>query len=188
MNRYLQSMSDYMANLFAIADKEPDPHRKAIMYNYAQHHAFELGGRYEEIFTSEMTIDHPVYHVKMGPGAVTTYDGTGEVDGFYRGLNEHALTLGDGIFALADWGVASRHTINIFYDGSELEGLGLEAGDPSKKYAGSYQIAMFWNYSADAHLIGEDVYQITEMESHQLADEDLVTLEQQHAVVGAFIR
>jgi hypothetical protein len=163
LKKAVKDVADWLASIDANAKAEKDPHRKAILRNYCTHVALEFNGRWSEFLGPEMAIDDPVYHVRMGTPDVVTADGYNAVVAFYGELNDDTvLTNHDERLAVADWGLASYNTFNMWTRGRRLAALGIKIDnvDPDGYYRIHRPIAMFWNYTSDARLIGEDVFDV----------------------------
>lgn len=163
MKKAVKDVADWLASIDAAAKGEKDPHRKAILENYRMHVALEFNGRWPEFLGPDMAIDEPVYHARMLTTDVVTADGYDAVIKFYGELNDDiVLTNHDERLAVSDWGFASYNTFNMWTRGRRLASLGFEIEDvdPEGHYRIHRPIAMFWNYTADAKLIGEDVFDV----------------------------
>lgn len=104
------------ARIDRLLAKTHDEHHRAILRNYRRHVLLELAGRWPEILTPEMTVEHPVYRSVMG-AQTTVYDGIDEVAGFYRGLSEAGMQVSSPVeerVAVADWGLATEtHSLQV---------------------------------------------------------------------------
>ena len=60
-----------------------NPRHLYLLHAYNRHRYLEIAGRWEEIFTPDMTVDKPVYHFNMY-GKVLTLDGAEAVQTVYR--------------------------------------------------------------------------------------------------------
>jgi hypothetical protein len=167
MKQAIRDVSAWMEGIQQAGIDEKDPHRKKILENYLQHVALEFNGRWPEFLGPDMTVDRPLYRVNMGltpeTDQVVVCDGYNAVLGFYMALNEETvLTNQDERLAVSDWGLASYNTINMWTRGQHLASIGVELADsePESYYRVSFPIVMFWNYTSDAMLIGEEVFRV----------------------------
>lgn len=161
MSKYLEGFREFMRNGKETALAEPSPHRRAILLNYNRHAALEFStNKWQHIFTEQMTVDHPHYRVHLAMPELMTFDGTDAVKGFYSALNERVVWLQEEQLFVNDWGMGSYSTFGQFASGAEVRQFGYEADDPDARYAMLCPLAMFWPYSSDAKMIGEDVYQL----------------------------
>ena len=187
MNLYLSAFADYMALLDQLTKNEHNPRRRAIMENYTLHHAYELSGRWPEIFSTGLAVDEPEYHFKLGTTELIAHVGTEQVNALYVSLNENVMTIQDGDVAVGDWGVASRSTGHIFHSGKDLAAQGMPIDDEDATYVASSRLAMFWPYDENCKMIGEDVYQLTDFEFSKVAPDQVVTMETRNAVAAPYI-
>lgn len=188
MSKYLEGFRAFMQGVADSVEKESDPHRKAILANYLQHAALEFSDRASEIFTPEMTVDQPTYHVRIDDGHVADYDGIDAVKGYYEAVNQEIIMLNDETHWVSDWGLATYSTLVRIAKGSNLMGAHQEGRDRDAIYAEHYLLGMFWPYDENAKLLGEHVYQLEPAKATKLADDEIVTLEQRMAVAAEFVR
>jgi hypothetical protein len=175
-SKYLTNVEAWFKNIENTAAAEPNPHRKAILLNYLEHAALEYSDRWEEIFTPDRTVEHPVYHVKWGTPDVVIHDGMDAVKTFYAALKDQGvLTDQDEYLSVDDWGFSSFLTICIFMPGRQLLDAGSQVDDPDAMYVVMQPTGMYWLYDERARLIGERVYEIAPPEIVKCAPEDVVT-------------
>ena len=187
MNKYLAAFRDCMQVIADASEAEKDPHRKAILDNFLRHAALEFSGQDEKILTPEMTVDHPVYHVKWGSN-LATYDGMEAVQGYYNAVNEVVSTFQDHTCWVNDWGIASYSKFVRFTTGKALaaEGADIEADDTT--YAQLLPMAMFWKYDENAKLIGEDVFMLTDPSYERVGEGEMFSVAELHDVARSFLR
>ncbi|MEJ2870512.1 hypothetical protein WCD74_22280 [Actinomycetospora sp. OC33-EN08] len=133
-----------------------NPLHRRILENYRLHAIFEVAGSWEQIFTPDMTVEHPIYNVE-GPNGRMTLEGHDAVTGFYRQLVDlgmNVMAVEDEELAVADWGFASQYRVHVY-----LRGSALPDGDPDKFYVQSRLICMHWPYDEHGRMIGETVYE-----------------------------
>ncbi len=64
-----------------------NPRHRFILQAYARHRLLEMSGRYDEIFTPEMTVEYPVYRFHA-LGLATTLEGTNQIRALYKSWAE----------------------------------------------------------------------------------------------------
>ena len=187
MSKYLDAFEAYMAKGLKTANADPNPHRRAILLNYNRHAALEFSDLWQHIFTKSMTVDHPKYKVQLGTPDLQDFDGMAAVKGFYSALNEHIVWLQDEELFVNDWGLASYSTFGMFVTAAEAQAAGHTVDDLNAAYIFMCPLAMFWPYSKDAKLIGEDVFQLAPFTLHKPDPEDVVTFEQRKRMLSQYI-
>ena len=60
-----------------------NPRHLYLLYAYNRHRYLEMAGRFEEIFSPDMTVEKPVYHFNM-LGKTFTVEGAEAVKSVYR--------------------------------------------------------------------------------------------------------
>jgi hypothetical protein len=188
VSKYLEQQDVVFSGLRTQMENELKPLHKKIRLNNLRHMALEMSARWEEFVADydTMMVEEPLYRVKLG-GPEVEYKGTDGVRDFYAGLDPVAVMLTREDTAIADWGLAARVCDTILLKGSDLADDGLArdlagdkidaVSDPDAIYAlEMIPIAMFWPYTADGRLAGEEIYQIGGPERLvECAPEDLVT-------------
>ena len=53
-----------------LLETNTNPRHRRILSNYRRHAMLEVSGRYEEIFTPEMTVEHPFYRISSADGVL----------------------------------------------------------------------------------------------------------------------
>jgi len=187
MSKYLDAFETFMIKGREQARKETNPHRRAILTNYNRHAALEFSDNWQHIFTKEMTVDHPYYRVHLGNPSLATFDGLTAVKGFYSSLNERVVWLQDEQLFVNDWGFASYSTFGQFATGADVVAMGYEADAPEATYAMLCPLAMFWPYTEDAKMIGEDVYQLAPFTVVKPNPADIFTFAERSRMLGEFI-
>ena len=142
-----------------------NPLHRQILENYRRHAILEVTGNWQQIFTPDMTVEHPVYYVNGG-GMSLTLDGPEQVQGFYQGLERTQTTvmvLEDEVIAVADWGFASEAIFHTYVTGaaaasSFARGEGGFDADPERFYVSRRRLAMIWPYDERGRMKGEHVY------------------------------
>ncbi len=154
---------DLRQNVKAIDElisKTENPRHRAILQNYRTHALLELSGRYEEIFSPELTCPEPVYRTTE-VGGTGVFTGAEEVREMYRRFvesGESVIVVEDEQLAVADWGFASEATHRQFVSGTSLLERGDVVEDPDSTYLLSRRVVMVWHYLG-GKLTGEHVYE-----------------------------
>jgi hypothetical protein len=191
MKKAVRDVGNWVASIAEAARLETNLHRRAILENYYQHVALEYNGRWEEFLGPDMAVREPVYRARLGGGArADLYDGHAAVMAFYNALNEETvLTNHDERLAVADWGFASYNTFDMWATGKHLPrmGIALDGVDSRANYLVSRPIAMFWNYTSDAKLIGEEVYELAAPTVERIDASDAPTWEEVRNAVRRFL-
>lgn len=190
VKKAISDVSGWVAGIERAGRAEKNPHRKAILANYLQHVALEFNGRWEEFLGPDMCIDEPVYKSRLGTAEIQLADGYAAVLGFYHALNEDTvLTNHDERLAVADWGFVSYNTFNMWTSGRHLKTLGLSV--PNANAAGYYRISrpivMIWNYTSDAKLIGEEVYEVVPPRIDEIPAAEMPTWEEVRDTVKSYL-
>lgn len=156
-----------------------NPHHRAILKNYRRHGLLEVSGLWQEILSPRMTVDEPYYRI-MFHDRTEIYDGMEAVRGLYSGLAEmDPMLFGpiDEKVAVADWGFAAESKFDVYLPGSELAKIGYTVEDENALHRARIPVAFMWHYTADARLIGENVYQDWGTAQIEVADpSDLITI------------
>jgi hypothetical protein len=187
MSKYLDAFEEYMRKNRQQALAETNPHRRAILLNYNRHAALEFSDKWEHIFTKSMTVDKPHYKVQLGMPSLVDFDGLKAVQGFYSTLNQRVVWLQDEQLFVNDWGLASYSTFGQFVTGAQAAEAGYPTDDAKATYILHCPLAMFWPYSKDAKLIGEDVYQLAPFTLVVPAPEDIFGFEERSRMLSEYI-
>jgi hypothetical protein len=157
----------------ALAVTENPLHRR-ILENYRRHAILEVTGNWRQIFTPEMTVEHPVYRLNAD-GKSITLDGYEQVSRFYSSLEHKATTvmvLEDEQIAVADWGFASEAWFHTYTPARFVPG-----GDPDKFYLRRQLVAIHWPYDRRGRMIGEHVYvHDAATETHEIPAHEYITI------------
>jgi hypothetical protein len=141
------------------------PLHRAILLNYRRHAMLEVSGRYDEIFTPDMTVDVPHYKIFHLSEEILCQEFVGAQvkDELYKGLTDRGITvmmLEHERLSLADWGFASEALFHFYTPGSALAGVKHPAvDDPEAMYDVYRWNSMHWTYDHRGRLMGEHVYQ-----------------------------
>ena len=114
-----------------LLETNTNPRHRRILSNYRRHAMLEVSGRYEEIFTPEMTVEHPFYRNSSADG-VLELDGLEAVQGFYQSLidnNSTVMLLEHENIIVNDWGFASEALFHSFIPGEAAVTNGHEVAE-----------------------------------------------------------
>jgi hypothetical protein len=150
-----------------------NPRHRYLLQAYDRHRNLEHAGRYEEIFSPEMTVEHPVYRFQMIGQPPMQLAGREQVEPLYR----HWAETNQSIFynesetvAVGDWMIVSTMTGYQQQLGSALVAAGHDV-DADATYLLRGRVAMIWPYDDRGRLVGENVWEYDESEH------DLIKLE-----------
>lgn len=153
-----------------------NPLHRQILENYRRHAILETTANWREIFTPEMTVEHPIYRIHTA-AETQIADGRDAVMAVYAGIEQAGTTvmvLEDEQIAVADWGFASESIFNIYVPGRSVPG-----GDPEKFYISRTSLAMVWPYDNRGRMIGEHTYSAPgTSELREVPEEEFITLEE----------
>jgi len=165
-----------------------------LLHAYNRHRYLEMAGRFEEIFTPDMTVEKPVYHFDLF-GKKFTAEGAEAVKGLYREWTRTAQCVfygdgdGDEKLAVSDTMIVSSATLYQQTPGHILAAEG-EPVDPDATYLWKAVEYMIWPYDDKGRLIGEDVweYDETAREIIPLDPSDVLTAEQSGKLLAPLIK
>src|ERR1700728_3229813 len=117
-----------------VLEATENPRHRYLLQSYLRHRYLESAGRYQEILTPGMTVEHPVYRFSLIGQPRFTLDGREQVEAVYR----HWTQTGQCVFYVEDESVAvGDHLIvgrGIGYQQplrGELAGAGGDARPPA---------------------------------------------------------
>jgi hypothetical protein len=165
-----------------LLERTENPRHHYLLSAYNRHRYLEIAGRYQEIFTPEMTVEHPVYRLALIGQPPVKLDGRDEVEALYRGWTEtqqNVFYAEDEVVAVSDNMVVSRMVLYQQVLGGELVAGGLDA-DEDAMYLAKMDIAMLWPYDDQGRMIGEDVWEYdgTGKDYIKLEPGEVLTVEQ----------
>lgn len=168
-----------------------NPRHRYLLHAYNRHRYLEMAGRYQEIFTPEMTVDEPVYHFNM-LGKKLTLDGAEAVRSVYRewtGTAQCVFYADDEKLAVSDTMVVSTSVMYQQTPASVLAAEGVPV-DPNTMYLVKTAEHMVWPYDEQGRLIGEDVWEYDETvrEFIPLQPEDVLTVDQSAKLLNPLIK
>jgi len=175
-----------------LLDVTENPRHRYLLATYNRHRYLEMAGRYKEIFTPEMTVEHPVYRFSMVGRPQFKLDGRAEVEALYQRYartNQCIFYAEDETLAVGDMMIASRAIIYQQAMGSSLVRLGIHA-DENAVYLTKSNIAMIWPYDERGRMIGEDVweYDDTDRDFIKLDPADVLSAEQAAKLLEPLIK
>lgn len=163
-----------------LIERTENPRHRYLLQAYDRHRNLEHAGRFEEIFTPEMTVEHPVYRFNMIGQPPMKLEGREQVEPLYRFWAEtsqsvfynESETVAVGDFMVVSTMVGYQQTL-----GSVLAAAGVEAEEDAM-YLLRGRVAMVWPYDDHCRLVGENVWEYDESEHEVIkldADEVLST-------------
>lgn len=157
-----------------------NPRHRYLLQAYDRHRNLEHAGRYREIFTPEMTVEHPVYRFNMIGQPPMLLDGREQVEPLYRHWSETDQTIfyvEDESVAVGDFMVVSTMVGYQQVAGSDLvagaaaTGHGVGDLDADAMYLLKGRVVMMWPYDRRGRLVGENVWEYDDSE-HDLSKLD----------------
>jgi len=192
-----------------------NPRHRFLLMAYGRHRYLEVAGRYQEIFSPDMTVGRPVYHFNVS-GNELVLEGEERVKSLYRMWAE----THQSIFYVEDEQVAvcDNHVLSVagtLYQ--QVSGKSVRANkwlarlpkglsrrllemvldqkhhhaDPDDMYLyKTVGLQMIWPYDDRGRLIGEDVYEprIEESELIKLDPQDVLTTEASGRLLNPLIK
>ena len=137
-----------------------NPRHRYLLQVCNRHRYLELSGRWEEIFASAMTVEHPVYHLS-GLGQTIVLDGAAAVQQAYKewaAAGQSVCYVADERLAVGDHLVSSTATLMRQTPGEALVDLGIYA-DPDATYLVTTTEHLVWTYDDEGRLVTEDVWE-----------------------------
>jgi len=190
MNRF--DITQTNAAVERLIETMENPRNLYLLHAYNRHRYLEMAGRWEEIFTPEMTVEKPVYHFSV-LDTTTTLDGTEAVKEVYREWTRTSqcvfYTGGDEQLAVSDAMIVSTSTLYQQYPGAILAAGGAPV-DPDVTYLVKMATHMIWPYDHRGRLVGEDVweYDSSVRELIPLDPADFLTAEQSAKLLAPLIK
>ena len=190
MNRF--DITQTNAAVERLIETMENPRHLYLLHAYNRHRYLEMAGRWEEIFTPEMTVEKPVYHFNV-LDTTTTLDGTEAVKEVYREWTRTSqcvfYTGGDEQLAVSDAMIVSTSTLYQQYPGAILAAGGAPV-DPDVTYLVKMATHMIWPYDHRGRLVGEDVweYDSSVREVIPLDPADVLTAQQSGKLLAPLIK
>jgi hypothetical protein len=168
-----------------------NPRHRYLLQAYDRHRNLEHGGRYEEIFAPEMTVEHPVYRFNMIGQPPMTLEGREQVEPIYKlwAETDQCIFYNENeTVAVGDRMVVSTMTGYQQTLGSALAAGGIDA-EQDAMYLVRGRVVMFWPYDERGRLVGENVweYDQSEHEVIKLDPADVLTVERARELLDPLI-
>jgi hypothetical protein len=169
-----------------------NPRHRYLLEAYDRHRNLEHAGRFEEIFTPEMTVERPVYRFNMLGQPAMTLEGREQVEPVYAlwaQTNQSIFYNESETIAVGDWMVTSTMVGYQQTLGSALVAGGVDA-DTDAMYLVRGRVAMIWPYDERCRLIGENVweYDASEHDLIELDPGDVLTTERAAELLAPLIK
>jgi hypothetical protein len=189
MNRF--DITQTNAAVERLIETTENPRHLYLLHAYNRHRYLEMAGRFDDIFTADMTVENPVYHFNV-LDSVMTYDGAQAVKEVYRAwtsTDECIFYADNEKIAVSDTMVVSTLMIYQQHPGSILAAGGAPV-DPDVTYLMKTATHMIWPYDERGRMIGEDVweYDPSLREIIPLDPADVLTVEQSGKLLNPFIK
>jgi hypothetical protein len=175
-----------------LLERTENPRHRYLLHAYDRHRNLEHAGRFEEIFTPEMTVEHPVYRFNMIGQPPMKLEGREQVEPVYRlwaETNQSVFYNEQETVAVGDFMVTSTMVGYQQTLGSALLAAGVDAEENST-YLLRGRVAMIWPYDERCRLVGENVWEYDETEHDliKLEPDEVLTTQQAAALLAPQIR
>ncbi len=169
-----------------------NPRHRYLLEAYDRHRNLEHAGRYEEIFTPEMTVERPVYRFNMLGQPPLVLEGREQVEPVYALWAEtdqsifysesESIAVGDRL--IVSTMIGYQQTL-----GAALAAGGIDA-DEDAMYLVRGRVAMVWPYDDRGRLIGENVWEYDDAEHEliKLAADEVLTTERAAELLAPLIK
>jgi hypothetical protein len=144
-----------------LIERTENPRHRYLLEAYDRHRNLEHAGRFAEIFTPEMTVEHPVYRFNMLGQPPMVLEGREQVEPVYSlwaETNQSIFYNESETVAVGDWMVVSTMVGYQQTLGAALVAGGIEA-DQDAMYLVRGRVAMIWPYDERGRLVGENVWE-----------------------------
>lgn len=174
-----------------LIDVTENPRHRYLLEAYDRHRNLEHAGRFEEIFTPEMTVERPVYRFNMIGAPPMTLEGREQVEPVYRlwaETNQSIFYNESETVAVGDWMVVSTMVGYQQTLGAALVAAGIDAEEDAM-YLVRGRVAMIWPYDERGRLVGENVweYDATEHDLIKLDPRDVLSTERSAELLSPLI-
>ncbi|NMM88322.1 hypothetical protein B2J88_28900 [Rhodococcus sp. SRB_17] len=168
-----------------------NPRHRYMLQAYDRHRNLEMAGRWPEIFTPEMTVDHPVYHFNIF-GLTSVLEGADAVKAVYQQWTETDQCIfyaEDEKLAVGDNTIVSSVWMYQQAPGSVLVESGFDV-DADAWYLLKNLEHLVWPYDDEGRLIGEDVWEVDEStrEFIKLEPSEVLTVAQSAKLLDPYIK
>lgn len=168
-----------------------NPRHRWLLQAYNRHRYLEMAGRWKEIFSPEMTVEHPVYHFNVF-GINSVLDGAAAVQAVYEEWSRTAQCVfyaEDEKLAVGDNMIVSTATIYQQTPGALLAEAGVPV-DPDAHFLVGNVEHMIWPYDDEGRLIGEDVWELDESKRQiiPLEPSEVLTVEMSSRLLDPLIK
>jgi hypothetical protein len=156
-----------------LIERTENPRHRYLLEAYDRHRNLEHAGRFEEIFTPEMTVERPVYRFNMIGQPPIVLEGREQVEPVYSlwaETNQSIFYNESETVAVGDWMVVSTMVGYQQTLGAALAAGGVDA-DEDAMYLVRGRVAMLWPYDERARLVGENVWE------YDAGEHDLIKLD-----------
>jgi hypothetical protein len=169
-----------------------NPRHRYLLEAYDRHRNLEHAGRFEEIFTPEMTVERPVYRFNMIGQPPMVLEGREQVEPVYSFWAETSQSIfynESETVAVGDWMVVSTMVGYQQTLGSALLAGGVEAEEDAM-YLVRGRVAMIWPYDERGRLVGENVweYDPSEHDLIKLNPDDVLSTERAAELLAPLIK
>jgi hypothetical protein len=144
-----------------LIERTENPRHRYLLEAYDRHRNLEHAGRFEEIFTPEMTVERPVYRFNMIGQPPMVLEGREQVEPVYRlwaETNQSIFYNESETVAVGDWMVVSTMVGYQQTLGAALAAGGIDAEEDAM-YLVRGRVAMLWPYDERGRLVGENVWE-----------------------------
>jgi hypothetical protein len=144
-----------------LIERTENPRHRYLLEAYDRHRNLEHAGRFEEIFTPEMTVERPVYRFNMIGQLPMVLEGREQVEPVYRlwaETNQSIFYNESETVAVGDWMVVSTMVGYQQTLGAALVAGGVDAEEDAM-YLVRGRVAMLWPYDERGRLVGENVWE-----------------------------
>jgi hypothetical protein len=170
--------------------KLENPLHRQIIENYRRHSLLESLGRWQEILTPDMTVEHPEYRVNVtGEGGILR--GVEEIGKFYAqwvSTGQNVLVVQDEEIAVGDRGFGKESFISQFFTGAALRALGFDVDDPEGWYVKRAMLISYWPYDERGRMIGEHSTSFGSPDIYKIDASEVITQEENDAKLTPLLR
>ncbi len=174
-----------------LIERTENPRHRYLLEAYDRHRNLEHAGRFEEIFTPEMTVERPVYRFNMIGQPPMVLEGREQVEpvySFWAQTSQSIFYNESETVAVGDWMVVSTMVGYQQTLGSALLAGGIEAEEDAM-YLVRGRVAMIWPYDERGRLVGENVWEYDPSEHRliKLDPDDVLSTERAAELLAPLI-